>query len=86
MSREGGNKTNAAPTAPMVDKGPRRSRRAGGKRPRRGTVQLTNQPHTAGDRQELRRWAPATRLFKLLAGPTITDLEGGRARVGLARL
>lgn len=32
------------------------------------------------------RWAPATRLFKLLAGPTITDIEGGRARVGFTRL
>jgi len=30
--------------------------------------------------------APATRLFKLLAGPTITDIERGRARVGLARV
>jgi hypothetical protein len=32
------------------------------------------------------RWAPASRLFKLLAGPTITDIERGRARVGLVRL
>jgi hypothetical protein len=31
-------------------------------------------------------WAPTTRLFKLLAGPTITDIERGRARVGLVRL
>jgi uncharacterized SAM-binding protein YcdF (DUF218 family) len=31
------------------------------------------------------RWAPATRLFKLLAGPTLTDIERGRPRVGLAR-
>jgi DUF218 domain len=30
--------------------------------------------------------APATRLFKLLAGPTITDIDRGRARVGLARV
>jgi hypothetical protein len=30
--------------------------------------------------------APATRLFKWLAGPTITDIDRGRARVGLARL
>jgi hypothetical protein len=32
------------------------------------------------------RLAPATRLFKALAGPTITDVERGRARVGLVRL
>jgi hypothetical protein len=32
------------------------------------------------------RWAPATRLFKLLAGPTITDAGRGQAHVGLARL
>ncbi len=32
------------------------------------------------------RWAPATRLFKLLAGPAITDIERGQARIGLARL
>jgi hypothetical protein len=32
------------------------------------------------------RWAPATRLFKLLAGPTITDIERGKARVGLVRV
>jgi hypothetical protein len=32
------------------------------------------------------RWAPTTRLFKLLAGPTITDIDRGRARVGLVRL
>jgi uncharacterized SAM-binding protein YcdF (DUF218 family) len=32
------------------------------------------------------RWAPATRLFKMLAGPTLTDIDGGRPRVGLARL
>jgi hypothetical protein len=31
------------------------------------------------------RWAPATRLFKLLAGPTITDIERGQARIELAR-
>ena len=31
-------------------------------------------------------WAPGSRLFKLLAGPTITDVEGARARVGLVRL
>ena len=30
--------------------------------------------------------APATRLFKLLAGPTITDIERGGPRVGLARV
>jgi len=30
--------------------------------------------------------APATRLFKLVAGPTITDIDRGRARVGLARV
>jgi len=30
--------------------------------------------------------APLTRLFKWLAGPTITDIERGQARVGLARL
>ena len=30
-------------------------------------------------------WAPASRLSKLLAGPTITDIERGRARVGLVR-
>ena len=30
--------------------------------------------------------APATRLFKWLAGPTITDIERGQARVGLVRL
>jgi hypothetical protein len=30
--------------------------------------------------------APTTRLFKLLAGPTITDIERGQARVGLMRL
>jgi hypothetical protein len=30
--------------------------------------------------------APATRLFKLLAGPTITDIERGHPRVGLARV
>jgi hypothetical protein len=30
--------------------------------------------------------APATRLLKLLTGPTITDIERGRARVGLARV
>ena len=30
--------------------------------------------------------APVTRLFKWLAGPTITDIERGQARVGLARL
>ena len=32
------------------------------------------------------RRAPLTRLLKLLAGPTITDIDHGRARVGLARL
>jgi hypothetical protein len=32
------------------------------------------------------RVAPATRLCKLLAGPTITDIERGRARVGLVRM
>jgi hypothetical protein len=32
------------------------------------------------------RWAPLTRLFKLVAGPTITDIEFGRARVGLVRV
>jgi hypothetical protein len=32
------------------------------------------------------RWCPATRFFKLIAGPTITDIERGRARVGLARV
>jgi hypothetical protein len=32
------------------------------------------------------RLAPTTRLFKLLAGPTITDIERGRPRVELARL
>jgi hypothetical protein len=30
--------------------------------------------------------APVTRLFKWLAGPTITDIERGQARVGLVRL
>jgi DUF218 domain len=30
--------------------------------------------------------APVTRLFKWLAGPTITDIERGHARVSLARL
>ena len=32
------------------------------------------------------RRAPATRLFKLLAGPTITDIQCGAAHVGLARV
>ena len=32
------------------------------------------------------RLAPASRLFKLVAGPTITDIERGRARIGLARV
>ena len=31
-------------------------------------------------------WAPATRLSKLVAGPAITDIQRGRARVELARL
>ena len=30
--------------------------------------------------------SPMTRLFKWLAGPTITDIERGQARVGLVRL
>jgi len=30
--------------------------------------------------------APATRLVKLLAGPTVTDVEGGHPRLGLARI
>lgn len=32
------------------------------------------------------RRAPLTRLFKMLMGPTITDIERGRARIGLSRL
>ena len=32
------------------------------------------------------RWAPMARVFKLLAGPAITDIDRGRARVGLVRL
>ncbi len=32
------------------------------------------------------RRAPATRLFKALAGPTVTDIDHGQARVGLARI
>jgi hypothetical protein len=32
------------------------------------------------------RRAPLTRLLKLLAGPTITDIDHGRAHVGLERL
>jgi hypothetical protein len=32
------------------------------------------------------RRAPATRLFKALAGPTVTDIDHGRARVGLVRI
>jgi hypothetical protein len=32
------------------------------------------------------RWAPATRLFKALAGATVTDIDHGRARIGLARV
>jgi hypothetical protein len=32
------------------------------------------------------RRAPATRLFKALAGPTVTDIDHGRARIGLARV
>jgi len=39
----------------------------------------------AVDRPFARR-APATRLFKVIAGPTITDIERGRAHVGLARV
>jgi hypothetical protein len=32
------------------------------------------------------RRAPATRLFKALAGPTVTDIDHGHARIGLARV
>ncbi|MBV9357920.1 MAG: YdcF family protein [Chloroflexi bacterium] len=32
------------------------------------------------------RRAPATRLFKALAGPTVTDIDHGQARVGLVRI
>jgi hypothetical protein len=32
------------------------------------------------------RHAPATRLFKALAGPTTTDIDHGQARVGLVRI
>ncbi len=32
------------------------------------------------------RLAPLTRAFKLLSGPTVTDIDHGRARVGLVRL
>jgi hypothetical protein len=31
-------------------------------------------------------WAPASRLFKLIADPTMTDIDRGQARVGLARV
>jgi uncharacterized SAM-binding protein YcdF (DUF218 family) len=32
------------------------------------------------------RWAPASRLYKLLTGPAITDLDHGRPRLALARV